>query len=141
MRFFAPLLSLAAVFGAVAAQEAARFGSVDVSPSSVRFDQPITIHYNSSTARTKPVAVDFYLQGTYANGFVLPEYPLGTMNDIQNVSYITFQRNLPVLYASPTNGYQANTSFLVWAILTYPESTSGALQRGGTSAGLAVTLD
>ncbi len=46
MRFSMSLLSLAAAFGVatatsehVARQEAARFGAVTVSPSSVRFDQ------------------------------------------------------------------------------------------------------
>ena len=110
MRFFTPLLSLAAAFGAVAAQEAARFGSVTVSPSSVKFDQgcillstrlvavlnaplqAITVSYNSSTAVSKPVAVDFYLSGTLGNGFVLPDYPLASIADMQNVSYVTFQR-------------------------------------------------
>lgn len=114
MRFFLPLLSLAAAFGAVAAQpEAARFGFVSVTPSTVRFDQvcsfafpllcfrcsatalqPITVKYNSSTARTKPVAVDFYIQGTYANGFVLPQYTLAHVEDMQNISYVQFQRTV-----------------------------------------------
>ncbi|KAF7794395.1 hypothetical protein EIP86_005529 [Pleurotus ostreatoroseus] len=140
MRFFTPLLSLAAAFGAVAAQEAARFGSVTVSPSSVKFDQAITVSYNSSTAVSKPVAVDFYLSGTLGNGFVLPDYPLASIADMQNVSYVTFQRPLPVLDSTSTNGYEANTTFLVVAMLTYPESASGALARGGTSAPISVLL-
>lgn len=48
---------------------------------------------------------------------------------------------LPILYASDTNGYQANTSWSLWAILTYPEPTSGAYLRGGTSAGFTVLLE
>ncbi|KAF7791092.1 hypothetical protein EIP86_002053 [Pleurotus ostreatoroseus] len=141
MRSFLPLLSIAAASGTAFAQEAARFGVVNVFPTTVRFDQPITITYNTSTARSKPIAVDFYLEGTQPNGAALPTFTLARLEDMQNVSYVTFQRNLPVIFESPTNGYQQNDTFAVWAFITFPEPSGGAFERGGTSAGLQVLLE
>lgn len=86
MRFSTIFATLATV-GLAAAQEAARFGFVNVSPSTVpiggvsticldfmnsslihRTFQTINVHYNATTAHKagiNPKFVDFYIQGTF----------------------------------------------------------------------------
>lgn len=186
MRFFLPLLSLAAALGAasattsehVARQEAARFGSVTVSPSSVRFDQVRALLYlysillltSSAPAHNRQVQLEHRTQQAYCCRFLhlgqvrkrvrsarLHARAYGghaehllcgvSANCAFRLSGVDASRllihafaQLPILYASDTNGYQENTTWLLWAILTYPESTSGALERGGTSAPLQILL-
>ncbi|KAJ3529061.1 hypothetical protein NM688_g7907 [Phlebia brevispora] len=149
MRFFTPLLCIAAAFGLassnpvnvnVARQEAARFGSVTVEPSTVNYDGEITITYNSSKALAQPRYLDVYIQGTLSSGFVEPYYLLGRF-DYGNATVLEFQSTLPKLYTSPTNGYSEDAGYDIWAFITYPSPDGGAYVVGGTSAGLSVTTD
>ncbi|THU93212.1 hypothetical protein K435DRAFT_779970 [Dendrothele bispora CBS 962.96] len=72
MRFSTLLSTVAAAasFGFAAAQEAARFGSVSVSPCPFTGGQDVTITYNATTAASaghQPELVDFFIQGTFTD--------------------------------------------------------------------------
>ncbi|THU89171.1 hypothetical protein K435DRAFT_915397 [Dendrothele bispora CBS 962.96] len=73
MRFSTLLSTVAAVasLSFAAAQQAARFGSVSVSPCPFTGGQDVTITYNATTAASadhQPEFVDLYIQGTFTNG-------------------------------------------------------------------------
>ncbi|KAF9019372.1 hypothetical protein BDZ89DRAFT_959287 [Hymenopellis radicata] len=78
MRAFTIVATAAALFFGVSAspmatrQEAIRFGSVNVSPSTVSTGDSFEITYNSTLARFKPDFVDFFIQGTRSNGDPTP---------------------------------------------------------------------
>lgn len=96
MQLLALAASALALASSVFAQpEAVRFGTVDVTPSTVELGQvtghvrnilycllivayqTFTIHYNSTFAELAghhPTYLDIYIQGTDANGFVQPQY-------------------------------------------------------------------
>ncbi|KAL0569983.1 hypothetical protein V5O48_011976 [Marasmius crinis-equi] len=130
MRFTATFAALAAA-GLVAAQEAARFGAVDVSPSSVAPGDTLNIHYNASLARSHPLFVDFHMQGKFANGNPTPELVLS--RNAFGANDIILDVSVPV---PPINTLGETNSWLVWADVTFTQD--GFNLTGGISTPVTV---
>ncbi|KAF8913555.1 hypothetical protein CPB85DRAFT_1299400 [Mucidula mucida] len=139
MRAFSIVATAAALFLGVSAsspmaarQEAARFGSVNVSPSTVSTGDSFEITYNSTLARFKPDYVDFFIQGTRSNGNPTP-YVVLSRHDYggaEGQTILTSTETTPDLASlGPADSY------LVWAFVTYPNE--GLEMYGGTSAPIA----
>ncbi|THU93185.1 hypothetical protein K435DRAFT_757689 [Dendrothele bispora CBS 962.96] len=140
MRFFASTI-FTAIFAAssavlVSAQEAARFGFVSVSPSTqVNVGDPITITYNSTSARAQPEFVDFYLQGQFSSGRPTP-YFLIQRNEYDAEEGGANENKLLILDTTAPNVTQFGIqNWTLWAYVTYPQD--GLLEIGGIASGLS----
>lgn len=123
--------------------------------------QTFTVSYNSTRALAVPKYLDIYVQGTLPSGFVLPYYQILRYDWPQDSKFYQFETQvsvlaengflllyivlhstqLPVLYTSPTNGYEADANYLIWAFITYPNNDPArALVVGGTSTSVHVDL-
>lgn len=119
--------------------------------------QTFTVHYNSTLAAHQPVYYDAYIQGTFSNGNLEPQYLLqrftfptdGTkdvyFNTTVSVTVIPF---CPVSSDKPSQlpniEYQSDSTYAIWAMVTYPVNDVGigapALQYGGVSWPIGVDL-
>ncbi|KIP07091.1 hypothetical protein PHLGIDRAFT_35625 [Phlebiopsis gigantea 11061_1 CR5-6] len=140
MKFSALFTAAATIasLGAAAAQEALRFGTVDVSPSVIKPEQNFTVHYNSTRAVHHPKYYDSYIQGFLPNGFVLPQYLLSRNDYGPDETNHYFTTSLPADFP-----YIENATWLVWAQVTYPidNTPDAALEYGGTSAAVSLDLE
>ncbi|KAF9266016.1 hypothetical protein L218DRAFT_956982 [Marasmius fiardii PR-910] len=135
MRFTAAFTVLATTLGLAAAQEAARFGSVDVNPNTVAVGGTLNIHYNATTATAAgyhPLFVDFALQGKFDNGNDTPRLQLSRNSFGPNDVILDASLPLPpVETLGPTNNW------LVFAFVTYNQD--GFTLMGGTTAPVTIT--
>ncbi|KAG7094909.1 hypothetical protein E1B28_005715 [Marasmius oreades] len=138
MRFSSTFVALAATFGLVVSnplevrQEAARFGSVNVNPSTVAPGGTLKIRYNATTARSHPLFVDFSLQGKFDNGNDTPRLVLSRNDFGPNEVILDANIKLP-----PVETLGDTNSWLVLAFVTYPQD--GFILTGGTSAPVSFT--
>ncbi|KAK1234162.1 hypothetical protein PQX77_002638 [Marasmius sp. AFHP31] len=133
MRFTAAFTALAAASaGLVAAQEALRFGTVDVKPNSVAPGQTLNIHYDASKARWQPQTVDFHMQGKFSNGNPTPNLILSRNTFGADDTTLDVSVTVP-----PIDKLGETNSWLVWADITYPQD--GFVLGGGTSAPVTIT--
>ncbi|KAJ3838964.1 hypothetical protein F5878DRAFT_582504 [Lentinula raphanica] len=128
MRFFSALTAIAAAAASlVSAQEAARFGIVNVSPAGpLTANESITITYNSTLAHYQPLYVDFYLEGEFSNGNAGPNLL---------ISRNTYDANQTLLLQNatvPNLDLLGNVTYGLWAWVTFNQS--GLLEIGGISA-------
>lgn len=116
------------------------------------------MHYNSTLARWQPVYYDAYIQGTINdNNFVLPylllsrkDYGVDQKNDYFNTTVSLYLSIVILICSCPfpqlpeyPGYFQANTSYLVWAFITFhedPTDPNSALEVGGTSAPIGIDL-
>ncbi|KIY72477.1 hypothetical protein CYLTODRAFT_417872 [Cylindrobasidium torrendii FP15055 ss-10] len=126
------LVSVVAAATAVSAQEAVRYGVVDVTPTELSAGSSFTVTYNSTLARWQPEAVDFLLQRT-ANG-----QPTGGYVSLQRNDYAPDQTILSADLQTPDLskfGDGTNADWLLWAFITYPDSDSDLKLIGGSTSG------
>ncbi|KAK7452716.1 hypothetical protein VKT23_012116 [Stygiomarasmius scandens] len=77
-------------------QEAARFGSVSVTPRDFSGGDEITVVYNASTAVHHPEFVDLYIQGVFAGTSNVTPFFLLSRNDFgPDQEILTFSTTLP----------------------------------------------
>ncbi|KAF8831620.1 hypothetical protein F5879DRAFT_936262 [Lentinula edodes] len=129
MRFFSVLYTIvaAASVALVSAQEAARFGIVNVTPTGLlTANESITIKYNSTLAQNQPLYVDFYLEGEFSNGNAAPNLLISRNNYTANQTILLQNATVPNL------DLLGNVTYALWAWVTYNQS--GLLQIGGVSA-------
>ncbi|KAE9407106.1 hypothetical protein BT96DRAFT_914967 [Gymnopus androsaceus JB14] len=125
-------LSVAAVAAAVgaalvSAQEAARFGLVNVSPAGpLTANESITITYNSTSATNQPLFVDFYLEGTFSNGNAAPNLL------ISRNTYGASQTLLVQDATIPDISILGDVSYGLWAFVTFNQD--GLTEIGGVEA-------
>ncbi|KAI0825459.1 hypothetical protein BC629DRAFT_1586375 [Irpex lacteus] len=147
MRFSTSLLAAAAFVGLATAnpalearQEAVRFGTVSVNPTTVKLGGQFTVTYNATQARYVPRTLDVYINGRYPNGFVTPSFQLERTDYPEEAtsSYYTFNATLPVISHDDTDGYVAEGSYAVSAFIGFVTDT-GAISRGGVET--PITID
>ncbi|KAJ4488367.1 hypothetical protein J3R30DRAFT_925625 [Lentinula aciculospora] len=129
MRFFSALSTIiaAASVALVSAQEAARFGVVNVSPSGLlTANESITIKYNSTLAAHQPLYVDFYLEGEFSNGNAAPNLLIS--RNTYSVNQTLLLQNATV----PNLDLLGNVTYGLWAWVTYNQDS--LTQIGGISA-------
>ncbi|GAW00049.1 dual specificity [Lentinula edodes] len=100
MRFFSVLYTIvaAASVALVSAQEAARFGIVNVTPTGLlTANESITIKYNSTLAQNQPLYVDFYLEGEFSNGNAAPNLLISRNNYTANQTILLQNATVPNL--------------------------------------------
>ncbi|KAJ8084765.1 hypothetical protein PM082_003542 [Marasmius tenuissimus] len=131
MRFTVAFTALAAA-GFAAAQEALRFGTVSVNPTSVAPGETLNIHYDASKARWQPETVDFHMQGKFANGNPTPNLILSRNDLAADKKTLDVSVTVP-----PIDTLGETNSWLVWADITYPQD--GFTLSGGTSTGVTIT--
>ncbi|GJE93280.1 hypothetical protein PsYK624_094390 [Phanerochaete sordida] len=136
MKLFALAASALTLAGSAVAQEAARFGSVSVYPSTVKVGETFTVHYNSTTARHQPKYYDAYIQGTVqSNGFIQPQYLLQrTVFPTDGTKDVYFNTTVPDIGLGPGIVHS------IWAFITYPvdDTPDAPLEYGGVSTGITV---
>ncbi|KAF5361143.1 hypothetical protein D9758_009038 [Tetrapyrgos nigripes] len=133
MRFFA-LVSALAVAGFAAAQEAARFGSIDVEPCNFTGGQDVQVNYDATSAiaaGNSPDSVSVWIQGTFNDtGNQTPFFKIADhdFNDGSNVfsSDVTIPAQINDLGAS---------NWVATAFIEYEKN--GLTQFGGVSNGCA----
>ncbi|KAK7025474.1 hypothetical protein VNI00_016003 [Paramarasmius palmivorus] len=151
MRFSAVFVALATA-GFAVAQEALRFGTVDVvgntqiTPgeacifpfsstlivaNTILFIQNFDIHYDASKARNHPLFVDFFVQGKFANGNPTPRLLLSRNEFGADAVTLDKTATLP-----PVDTLGETNSWLLWADVTFPQD--GFVMVGGTSAPFTV---
>ncbi|KAF5374212.1 hypothetical protein D9758_004647 [Tetrapyrgos nigripes] len=122
MRVFAVFSALAAA-GFATAQEAARFGSVNVSPCGFTGGDAITITYNATTAiqhDNVPQSVGLWIQGiNVTDGIRTTTTPFFRLahNDSLNAQadpIFTAQLTLPEIFATFTTQSWQVTSFIIY---------------------------
>ncbi|KAJ8084771.1 hypothetical protein PM082_003548 [Marasmius tenuissimus] len=136
MRFFAPLVAaFTLTCGLAAAQEAVRFGVVNVNPTEATPGQIIQITYNSTLARHQPKFVDFYLQGQITANRPTP-YILISRNEFgSNGNILQQDATVPAITQSNT-GVAPGSGWNLWAFTTFDQD--GITQVGGVAAGLKI---
>ncbi|KAJ3787850.1 hypothetical protein GGU11DRAFT_787643 [Lentinula aff. detonsa] len=126
MRFLSALTAAASV-ALVFAQEAARFGIVNVTPTGLlSANESITIKYNSTLAQYQPLYVDFYLEGEFSNGNAAPNLL---------ISRNTYDANQTILIQNatvPNLDLLGNVTYGLWAWVTYNQD--GLTEIGGISS-------
>jgi multiple sugar transport system substrate-binding protein len=117
MHFFTALFTVIAAAASVAlvsAQEAARFGNVNVFPSGLLTpNENITITYNSSLAANQPLFVDFYLEGEFSNGNPAPNLLISRNDYGANQTILLQNATLPDF------SILGNVTYSLWALVTY----------------------
>ncbi|KAF5392840.1 hypothetical protein D9757_000969 [Collybiopsis confluens] len=126
MRFFSALVTAASV-ALVSAQEAARFGIVNVAPAGpLTPNEAITVTYNSTLATHQPLFVDFYLEGTFSNGNSAPNLL------ISRNTYGASQTLLVQDETLPDFSSLGDVSYGLWAFVTFNQD--GLTEIGGVAA-------
>ncbi|KAJ3991538.1 hypothetical protein F5050DRAFT_1700501 [Lentinula boryana] len=126
MRFLSALTAAASV-ALVSAQEAARFGIVNVSPTGLlSANESITIKYNSTLAQYQPLYVDFYLEGEFSNGNAAPNLLISRNTYDANQTILIQNATLPNL------DLLGNVTYGLWAWVTYNQD--GLTEIGGISS-------
>ncbi|KIY64709.1 hypothetical protein CYLTODRAFT_380528 [Cylindrobasidium torrendii FP15055 ss-10] len=119
---------------AVSAQEAIRFGSVNIEPSTLTNGSSFTVTYNSTLARYKPLSVDFLIQGTRANGDPTAYISLSRHDYGANQTILQSNETTPDIAGALGDDIHG---VYLWAFITYPYGTSSGSSVkliGGTSA-------
>ncbi|KAI0083852.1 hypothetical protein BDY19DRAFT_975515 [Irpex rosettiformis] len=146
MRFTLPFVTAATVFGLASSnpiletrQEALRFGTVDVNPTTVKLGQQFNVLYNNTQGRFVPRTLEVYINGKYPNGFVTPSIQLERTDLLEEEKYYTFNTTLPIISNDDTEGYVAEGAYTVSAFITYTTKT-GAISRGGVETPINIDL-